>query len=341
MKLSLLSKYRSELMGYAMLAVIFFHAMDLSLDFGIGSTAANILSNIRLYSYYGVDIFVFLSAVGIAMSLSSRKQEFSDYMSRRAKRLLPAYFIVMIPYSLYLIGASRASLSVLIWNSTLLSYWVKPAGGFNWYVTGIMLLYIIAPTWHSFISRSKKRVLLTVSAILIVMCATMILISDNWWKHLDIIYRVPVFLLGLLIGTYIKEERRFGIKGLFANIILTILGCGMLYLHFTAERYIPPTFGFLCLVLPLCLGLSVLFEKLPLGYPRMVLKTIGNSSLEIYLLNVSLFSETALLRQYINFGGPTNRLYYLIVFAANILLGMLLHYALDKLLERFKKPKTA
>ena len=73
----------------------------------------------------------------------------------------------------------------------------------------------------------------------------------------------------------------------------------------------------------------------------MVLKTIGNSSLEIYLLNVSLFSETALLRQYINFGGPTNRLYYLIVFAANILLGMLLHYALDKLLERFKKPKTA
>ena len=53
---------------------------------------------------------------------------------------------------------------------------------------------------------------------------------------------------------------------------------------------------------------------------------VGEHSLEIYLLNVSLFSETALLRSWLPLGtGP----YYFLAFFLNILLGILLHRGVE------------
>lgn len=51
------------------------------------------------------------------------------------RRILPAYFVVMVPYTLFLILRGQAPLSALVWNSTLLAYWVHTPGAFNWYVS--------------------------------------------------------------------------------------------------------------------------------------------------------------------------------------------------------------
>ena len=53
---SALSKYRSELMGFAMLSVMLFHAfdLDLRLDF---------FNWLRSVGFGGVDIFILLSAI--------------------------------------------------------------------------------------------------------------------------------------------------------------------------------------------------------------------------------------------------------------------------------------
>lgn len=64
---------------------------------------------------------------------------------RRARRILPAYFVVMVPYTLFLILRGQAPLSALVWNSTLLAYWVHTPGAFNWYVSGILLFYVLTP----------------------------------------------------------------------------------------------------------------------------------------------------------------------------------------------------
>ena len=81
----------------------------------------------------------------------------------------------------------------------------------------------------------------------------------------------------------------------------------------------------------MCLVLCWCFEHLPLGWPRRFLRLLGTHSLEIYLLNVSLFSEIPLLRQSVSFG-PSNRLYFLLSYAVNIAAGILLH----KIVERLK-----
>ena len=63
------------------------------------------------------------------------------------------------------------------------------------------------------------------------------------------------------------------------------------------------------------------------------LRLVGEHSLEIYLLNVSLFSETALLRSWLPLGtGP----YYFLAFFLNILLGILLHRGVEAGMRRIQ-----
>ena len=155
---SVLSKYRSELMGAAMLWVMLFHAADLT--FPIPG-----LDLFRAAGFGGVDIFILLSAMGLSLSLSRLEQEYGAFLARRARRILPAYFVVMVPYTLFLILRGQAPLSALVWNSTLLAYWVHAPGAFNWYVSGILLFYVLAPWCFRRLRRSRHRVLWTAGAL--------------------------------------------------------------------------------------------------------------------------------------------------------------------------------
>ena len=109
-----------------------------------------------------------------------------------------------------------------------------------------------------------------------------------------------------------------------------VLGTGYLLVALSGcSEYLPLCHLFLFTTVPMCLVLCLLFEKLPLGPVRRGLRLVGEHSLEIYLLNVSLFAERELLQRYLDFG-PGHYLYYLTVFGLNILLGVVLHRILEK-----------
>ena len=59
----------------------------------------------------------------------------------------------------------------------------------------------------------------------------------------------------------------------------------------------------------------------------------GENSLEIYLLNVSVFFHTELWRKIFVFG-PSNRLYWLVIFGLNIICGVALHQFVARLKKR-------
>lgn len=320
MSYRVLSKYRPELMGAAMLWVMLFHARDL--DFGILS-----LNLIRSAGFGGVDIFIMLSAVGLVMSLSAREQEFSQFMKRRAVRILPAYYVVMLAYTLFSILRGNAPVSALVWNSTLLAYWVHAKGAFNWYVSGIMLFYALTPFCFRHLKRSRHRELCTASGMVLGLLCCRIMIGDGYWDYLDVFYRVPVFLMGLLLGFYVQEERRLSGRDILFWAVCVAAGAAYIPISLRSSVetvYFPMCHLFLFTTIPICLTGCWCFEHLPLGWLRKFLRLVGENSLEIYLLNVSFFSETALLQQYIGFR-PRRWLYYLITFTLNIALGLLLH----------------
>ena len=328
MEYRVLSRYRPELMGIAMLWVMLYHAEALEFE-------VKMFNLVRGAGFGGVDVFILLSAMGLAMSLGRREQEYASFMARRAKRILPAYFVVMVPYTLYLILVKDAAWSALVWNATLLYYWMRSAGAFNWYVAGIMTFYAVTPFCFRKLRAAKNRELLVGAGVGVSFLLCQLFIQEGYWYITDVAYRVPVFFLGLLLGFYVLEERKIGRNDLCFWLFWGALGV----LYLTAGKVeqdlwlFPLCHLFLFTTVPMCFVLCFLFERLPLGALRKFFRLVGEYSLEIYLLNVSVFSEVDLWRKIFVFG-PSNRLYWLVSFGLNIALGVGLHKGIEKIKDK-------
>lgn len=315
-------------MGIAMLAVMLFHANDVDLFFSP-------LNNLRSLGFGGVDIFILLSALGLAVSLSKREQGFSEFMGKRASRILPAYYLVMVVYTLCLMSVGRAPLSAIVWNSSLLYYWVHSQGAFNWYIAAIMTFYAVTPFCFRKLKNTRHRVLMTGAGVVFGLAVSQLMIHDGYWNHLDFFYRIPVFFMGLLLGLYVYENKRFSVKDALFHLIWLCAGVCYLFLYDKAEFYLPLCYLFSFTTVPVCLLICYVFEKIG-TFGGKLLRLLGNNSLEIYLLNVSFFSETAFLRRFLEFDSG-HYIYTLITFVLNIVLGVLLHKAVNKATARLKK----
>ena len=324
MNYRIFSKYRTELMGVAMLWVMFFHAWDLDMGHPL-------LEWVRAAGFGGVDIFILLSAMGLVLSLSKKEQDYTSFMARRGSRILPAYYAVAIPYTLFLIIYKGIPWSALVWNTTLLYYWLRCAGAFNWYVAGVMTFYAVTPFCFRKLRTAKRRELLVGAGVVVSFLLCQLFVQEGYWYVTDVAYRVPVFFLGLLLGFYVLEERKIGRNDLCFWLFWGAMG--ILYLIISKVEQdmwlFPLCHLFLFTTVPMCFVLCAAFEKLPLDWPRKFFRLVGTHSLEIYLLNVSVFSEIGLWRKIFIFG-PTNRLYWLVIFALNIALGVGLHWGVEK-----------
>ena len=328
---NVLSKYRTELMGAAIFWVMLFHAFDLDLGF-------RLLNWGRAAGFGGVDIFILLSSMGLTMSLARREQDYSAFMARRAERILPAYYLVMIPYTLFGILYQGNPWSSLVWNSTLLYYWLRSAGAFNWYVAGSMTFYALTPASFRVMRDSRRREWTTAAGVLLGLGLGRLFMWEEYWYVMDLVFRIPIFVLGILMGFYVLENRKLGWKDvLFWGVWWVLGGVYLLVRQIPGmSHYLLLARLFLFTTIPMCLAACWCFEHLPLGWLRKPLRLLGTYSLEIYLLNVSLFSEVPLLRKLVSFG-PSNRMYYLLSFAANIALGILLHKLVETLWNRARK----
>jgi peptidoglycan/LPS O-acetylase OafA/YrhL len=192
-----------------------------------------------------------------------------------------------------------------------------------------MTFYAITPLCFRIWKRSAHREGLTAAAVLLSLGVCQVLTHEGYWYATDFFYRVPVFFLGLLIGFYGVANRKLTRGGLL--FWLAVLAVGMGYFQVSQHAnwidwpiHFPLCHLFLFTTVPMCLILCLCFAYLPLGWLRRFLRLVGENSLEIYLLNVSLFALTTPLRDTV-LPSPTHRLFYLVSFALNLGLGVALH----------------
>jgi len=92
-KLGLLSKYRAEFMGFAILIVIFTHSVDFGVNYP--SFFGKIVnSSYGRIGQIAVNIFFMVSGIGMYYSLSKNNKNF---YKRRFEKILPSYFMISIP----------------------------------------------------------------------------------------------------------------------------------------------------------------------------------------------------------------------------------------------------
>ena len=265
----LLSEYRTQIMGFAILWIILHHIGFFSMY------AFNPIVNffIKLGSC-GVDIFLVLSSFGLYMSYSNNS-DIKRFYKRRLIRILPAFLIIVLFFHIKHLGES---LSIGFWISEFLA---------NWYISFILLAYLFYPLIY-YIQKKKCFLPILVACILSLM-GTIWLINIHEDSIHDVpmlmVQRIPVFCLGSLLA---DRRLTFYIKYVYiVNAVL--LGC-LLVAFATGREYLVYPLYFIW-VLPLLMTLLLILNRMQNNKVTIMgqfLYFLGTISLELYLTHMKV-----------------------------------------------------
>ena len=249
---------------------------------------------------------------------------------RSCVRVLPAFWLVTGGYGLFLYARGKIAFHDILRTMSTLAFWTGRNDYFNWYIPALLMFYLCTPFCYKLFKRVKHRIFLVAVCFVAVVAFTDTL--NRYRTDLaGFVYRMPVFLLGIVIGLYCTEERSLPLPE------LSLWGLGLIaapvFNNLFAQRtwFLPSQYLFVLYVVFICLFASRLILILP-NTIRSLLRLVGSSSLEIYLLNVVFVLVHGDLTSLMNM--DTHQLsYYILAIPANIALGIGFH----KLLEPFIK----
>lgn len=328
MELNLLSKYRSQLMGLAIIWIILFHSnLDVSYF--------KIFDLIKSIGNAGVDIFMFVSGFGIYYSLS-KGVSIKTFYKNRLRRILPYYLPIVIIFSLYLYYKGFWDVDIVIKNILLLSYWTIPdlTKVFDWYIPAILVIYVAVPLFYYFYKKSK--IISTLSVIIFFYILSFLVIDTPFATLQLVTMRIPTFVIGFCIADYSQNHKNAKLSPL--GILLCILGLivGFGFLHYLFY-YFPDQFshyamyGFALFIFPLCM-FYVYFFSLFSKYKFPILNFLGKNTLYLYI-----FHERILKILELNEIGPyTDWLAFVLTFIMAIGWSKFVDYVIS----RFESPKV-
>lgn len=169
-------KDRTQLMAVAIFGVIACHLAQLY----------PIVPWIRFGSI-GVEIFFFLSGMGMVFSYR-RNSGIACFYGRRALRILPSYYIVL------LLAAAISGWHLINWTNILL------LGTFRWFIGTICLFYLLFPLYMACCKRVSPYVVYAAVCCLVAVCFLYL----QPWIPMRWFARAPVFFLGCLC---VQSER--------------------------------------------------------------------------------------------------------------------------------------
>lgn len=283
-KLADISTYRTQLMGIATMMIIICHAE------ASGVLIPGWLTRICNYGNYGVDIFLFLSGLGLSYSLNKLETNgggiFIWYKKRYLRILIP-YLIVYVPYCIIFLLLGKYSVVDSILCLSTLEYWLFHRGA--WFVSLILVLYFIAPLLYMLLS-GNRRIAFALGMIAIIMVLGNISLKDFGSNVImanvqGALERTPSFIFGMVLAFYCKSQKSVSVFWIIMLAILWIISSKVF--HIAAVEW---------LLVPSILYMSYYFLRL-FNF-QWIMKSItflGNISLESYLTNITLNSILLLL----------------------------------------------
>lgn len=250
-------------------------------------------------------------------------------------RILPAYWLVVGLYGLWLRLCGRTRLLTVLWSMSTLHYWFHIPDTFNWYISALMVFYLIAPFYFRLLQGRRKWLLTLCMSLLSYGLYRMAICLDAAYMS-DFLFRIPAFALGCLWGSRLAEGKPMSKKDAIGWSALAVAGVALIALAYYGAVYLSACYLFAALLAPCCLLAAFCVSRLPWDAPRRFLRIVGKSSLEIYLLNVVVTREYAALRGLLSFLSP-QWAYYGLVCALNLLLGIGLHRLMDPLTSRLER----
>lgn len=280
-ELANISRFRGALMGIAMLIIILFH-VDLA--------RSDMFFGLRRMGNLGVDMFLFLSGIGLWFSWM-KNPSCKRFYFRRLIRIYPAWLIIACLYYIPRMHVhDAASLINLIgeigfnWN-----FWLHDELSF-WYIPAIMMLYLFAPPYMELIRRHSIYRWLPVVMIMWCILVEWVTPIHHAVGHIEIFWsRVPIFFIGINMGEMVRQKRTIDGQGIWMLIIMFVMTSVSCFFLEQERHGQFPLFVERMLYIPLTITFILLCNRVLRRTPRWVngsLAFVGSLSLECYLIHL-------------------------------------------------------
>ena len=330
MNYSQLSKHRSELMGMAIVGILFCHFKECLV---LHQKAVPFFADLLSRGICGVDIFMVVSGIGVFYSFTKDKNAVNFYR-KRLVRLLPPYFIIGGTYwgiNNFLIGHQKVI--CFLEDLFFISFFKKGTSIF-WFVPAIIIFYLVFPLIYDFLTDTrifpgnsvgiKTLILLMFAVVFDFLLSCFLPVYHNITIMTG---RFPAFILGVYFGYKSYHNHPCSIAELIVFPGIKII------LHFLYR--IPAAEQILCkfnihyldtlLALLLIEVFIVFINFVRIRQLENVLNLYGGITLEVYLFHMALLNLS---------GNPADAAVYLLVCAAAPTAGgFLLHKCLNTLLK--------
>jgi peptidoglycan/LPS O-acetylase OafA/YrhL len=307
-----------ELKGLAIVLIILYHA---------GGVVA---WNNSLHGDLGVDMFVILSGLGLALSSSAGGA--GSFLLRRFARIFPAYWIVL---TLFLVGG-RWVLGNAYDRTDVVLHYLGLHGFFGdahamtindsfWFISLLVYLYVVFALMRPLLGRPDW--ILLVGAVASLVPALLYLHAGQSGMYSHLALRVPGFFVGVLLGRLLKAGR--------LELPLSAALGAALFLFFFVPYANGVVFGSFWVGLALMAAYAFLVRRWLGEALRRGLCYLGDRSLEIYLLHQPLirYYNTYLQARWLGVTAfSTTRL--IVGMAVGLLVTLVLAEGLHELLRR-------
>ena len=326
-ELANISRSRGELMGAAMLFIILFH---------VGLSRHDPFYGLRRCGNVGVDMFLFLSGVGLWFSWT-KNPSLRHFFTRRFVRIYPAWLLAACAFYIPLYvnhhgGGYSRNVFDLVANITVgWSFWRMDDLNF-WYIPATMALYLVAPFYMRLIIRHPIYRWLPMVCILWCIIVQWVAPIHHAVGHLEIFWsRVPIFLIGVNFGGAVQRKERLDGASIWMIILLFLSTFGTtLWLEQVTHGRFPlyvERMIYIPFTVTTILMLNRVFRRTPQWFNRGF-RLVGALSLEAYLIHlhfVMCYIEPLHLGYW-----PT----FLLTVAITLPLAWLLHHAIDFVVKR-------
>lgn len=293
---------RLEIFALAAIWIILFH-LQMYTGWKSNNIVAVMIQKFLGAGASGVDIFLFFSGAGLFYSM--KKNTIKEFYRNRFLRIAFSYFSIAGCYYFWdnFIYTKEGVLSYLLDLSTI-TWWISEEGAL-WYMSFIVVLYLIFPLLFSWNQKtnSKSTLCIIIGFMLISVFFSVkgLRIPFNIldMRYEKFISRVPIFMLGLYTAGNLEKSERVPIKSL---IYFTVMSGGALIIAKMCPWLGVKIFKRWCNgLLALCLAYLYVWQKnrqilaiiphVGIGLSETVcrlLKIIGKYSLEVYLIHLCI-----------------------------------------------------
>ena len=219
-----ISEARNVIFGLATLWIGLFHSNYLTLErYTNNQFLIDVFRNFRGSGNIGVDMFLFLSGVGLFFSFTKDSRVGSFWKKRLLRVLPPAFLIAVVYFSLRYVHGRETGLLAYFSRVTFTYFFISGERVF-WFISLILALYIVFPIFYRIIDRFRLWGMLGTVAAIIVLSFLCRAIAPGFYSMWEIaLCRVPSFVIGIWAGKFIMEKKEIDSRWLWAFLGLFIV----------------------------------------------------------------------------------------------------------------------